>query len=92
MGEGWAEVESWQVEESRSSGEKPPARPPHPAPPLQESLFAPQAPSSLGQRWAASVEPTVPAVFVLGDLAPRPSLPRTLARCRLSMPGALPGP
>lgn len=28
VGEGWAEVERWQVEERRDSGDKPPARPP----------------------------------------------------------------
>lgn len=30
MGEGWAEVERWQVEERRGSGDKPRARPPAP--------------------------------------------------------------
>ena len=52
---------------------------PQPPPPLQESLFAPLAPSSLG---AASVDPLFRPSFVLGGLAPRP---RTLARSRISV-------
>lgn len=54
------------------------------APALKESLFTPQARLLLEQLRAASVDPTGPPIFVLGDLVPRLSLPRTWARFRLS--------
>lgn len=53
----------WRIAEARGRSFQPPS----PAPPLQESLFAPVAPRSLGQRWAVLVDPSGPAVFVLGD-------------------------
>lgn len=56
------------------------------APALKESLFTPQARLLLEQLRAASVDPTGPPIFVLGDLVPRLSLPRTWARFRLSKP------
>lgn len=52
VGEGWAEVEHWQVE--RAEARRRSVQPGSPTPPLQETFLASQAPRSLGQRWASS--------------------------------------
>lgn len=83
VGEGWAEVERWwRSAEARGTSLQPRPQPP---PPLQESLFALLAPSSLG---AASVDLLFRPSFVLGVLAP---CPRTAAPSRISMTRSLLG-
>lgn len=68
---GWAKAgrrfNHQQVEESRGSGEQLPAGLPRPS----------AAGKFVRARGPALVNPTGPPVFVLGDLAPRLSLPKT---------------
>lgn len=86
--QGWAKAGRrwnagrWRSAEARGTSLEPGPQPP---PPLQESLFAPLAPSSLR---AASVDLLFWPSFVLGVLAPRP---RTAAPSGISMTRSLLG-